>query len=311
MLVDGVWQENWQPIQKQDGEGRFLRQTSSFRERIPEERVEAMQSSGPIYTLFVAYICPWATRTLIARSLFGLEDVIEVKSVQPELTDYGWKLESDAPYQAVYMHELYSRSDETYTGRATVPALWDKREQRIINNESADILDIFNTDLQRLKKNDLDLKPAHLAEEIELFNDRIYHRLNNGVYRAGFASTQDAYREAYDEVFAELDTLETHFNSRKFAMGESLTESDIRLFVTLSRFDLAYYGLFKTNKKRISDYPNLSVYLNRLMMIPSFSRNTRVDHIKRGYYSIKQLNPNGIVPEGPELGWFQWLGDPE
>lgn len=310
MLVDGVWQEKWQPVQKQDDQGRFLRQTSFFRSRISEEQVALMAASKePLYTLFVAYICPWATRALIARSLLGLEDYIVVKSVEPALTDYGWKLDAAAKDSATYMHELYSRSDDTFTGRATVPVIWDNQKQCIINNESADILDIFNTDLESLKQHKLDLKPPEFSEEISWFNERIYHSLNNGVYRSGFATTQQAYREAYTDVFETLEWLEERFSERVYAVGKQITESDIRLFVTLVRFDLAYYGLFKTNKKRISDYPNISAYLDRLLAIPAFSMNTRVEHIKQGYYSIKQLNPNGIVPEGPELPWFTYLGD--
>jgi len=306
MLVDGVWQEKWQPVQKQDEKGRFLRQSSSFRERISPEQVQMTNASEPRFTLYVAYICPWATRTLIARSLLGLEKYIDVKSVEPVLTDYGWKLDS-GPWS--YMHELYTQSDQQYTGRATVPVIWDNQEQRIINNESADILEIFNKDLHRLKQHDVDLHPVALTDEIFDFNNRIYHSLNNGVYRAGFATSQEAYQEAYTDVFATLDWLEEHFSGKQYAVGEQLTESDIRLFVTLVRFDLAYYGLFKTNKKRITDYANLSAYLDRLLAMPAFSQNTRIDHIKRGYYSIKQLNPNGIVPEGPELEWFKWLGE--
>lgn len=306
MLVEGVWQEKWQPVQKQDEKGRFLRQSSSFRERISPEQVQTTNASEPRFTLYVAYICPWATRTLIARSLLGLEKYIDVKSVDPVLTDYGWKLDS-GPWS--YMHELYTQSDQQYTGRATVPVIWDNQEQRIINNESADILEIFNKDLHSLKQHDVDLHPVALTDAIFDFNNRIYNNLNNGVYRAGFATSQEAYQEAYTDVFATLDWLEEHFSGKQYAVGEQLTESDIRLFVTLVRFDLAYYGLFKTNKKRITDYANLSAYLDRLLAMPAFSQNTRIDHIKQGYYSIKQLNPNGIVPEGPELEWFKWLGE--
>lgn len=310
MLVNGVWQEKWQPVQKQDKQGRFLRQTSSFRDRIsPEQVVKMSEAEQPLYTLYVAYICPWATRTLIARSLFGLEAYIEIKVVEPVLTDYGWKLDTESNQLATYMYELYTQSDAEFTGRATVPVLWDNQAGTIINNESADILDIFNTDLRPLHTQTLDLKPDTLVDEIEAFNERIYHTLNNGVYRAGFATTAIAYREAYNDVFETLDSLEQHFSSRDYAVGDQITESDIRLFVTLARFDLAYYGLFKTNKQLISEYTHLSNYLDRLMSIPAFSSNTKVDHIKQGYYSIKQLNPNGIVPEGPELDWFKWLGD--
>lgn len=316
MLVNGIWEKRWDPVQKQDKQGRFIRQSSAFRERIPADVVAAMNAGEykePRYQLFVAYICPWATRTLIARSLFGLESHIEVKVVEPQLSDYGWKFgdypdstpAADVPVK--YMHELYTQTDPQYTGRATVPVLWDKLEGRIINNESADILTIFNEDLKLLHKEDLNLSPDPFLIEIDEFNERIYHSLNNGVYRAGFATTALAYQEAYNDVFETLDWLETHFSKNEFAAGDQLTESDIRLFVTLSRFDVAYYGLFKTNKRRITDYPSLSVYLDRLLQIPAFRDNTKVNHIKAGYYSIQTLNPNGIVPEGPELPWFKWF----
>lgn len=316
MLVNGIWEKRWDPVQKQDKQGRFIRQSSAFRERIPADIVAAMKAGEykvPRYQLYVAYICPWATRTLIARSLLGLESHIDVKVVEPQLSDYGWKFgnypgstpEEDVPVK--YMHELYTQTDPRYTGRATVPVLWDRLEDRIINNESADILSILNEDLKPLHKEDLNLSPHPLLSEIDEFNERIYHSLNNGVYRAGFATSVLAYQEAYNDVFETLNWLEIHFSQNEYAVGDQLTETDIRLFVTLVRFDVAYYGLFKTNKQRISDYPALSAYLNRLLQIPAFSDNTKVDHIKAGYYSIQTLNPNGIVPEGPELSWFKWL----
>ena len=316
MLVNGIWEKRWDPVQKQDKQGRFIRQSSAFRERIPADVVTAMQAGEyhePRYQLYVAYICPWATRTLIARALFGLESHIDVKIVEPQLSDYGWKFgdypgstpEADVPVQ--YIHQLYTQTDPQYTGRATVPVLWDRQEHRIINNESADILTIFNDDLRPLHKVDLNLRSGPVLSDVDAFNERIYHSLNNGVYRAGFATSPLAYREAYQEVFETLDWLEAHFAQNMYAAGNQLTESDIRLFVTLVRFDVAYYGLFKTNKRHIADYPALSAYLDRLLQISAFRDNTNIDHIKAGYYSVKALNPNGIVPEGPELPWFKWF----
>ncbi len=316
MLVNGVWQKKWDPVQNKDNEGRFIRQTSAFRERIDPKIVAQMAAgefSEPRYQLYVAYICPWATRTLIARSLLGLEAHIGVSVVEPALSDSGWKFGSFAGTTPLekenieFIHQLYTKSDANYTGRATVPVLWDTQAKRIINNESADILSIFNEDLRPLHRVDIDIRPIEHLAAIETFNQRIYESLNNGVYKAGFASTQAAYEEANAEVFATLDELETHFEQHQYAVNEQLTEADIRLFVTLVRFDVAYYGLFKTNRQRISDYPNLTAYIKRLLLVPAFSENTKIDHIKAGYFSIKALNPTGIVPKGPELDWFIYL----
>lgn len=316
MLVNGVWEKRWDPVQKKDGEGRFVRQSSAFRGEIPGSVVQQMVSGAyqtPRYRLIVAYICPWATRALIARSLLGLEQHIALSVVEPQLSDEGWRFghypgSTPSPLAGVeYIHQLYTATDPSYTGRATVPVLWDEQEGRIVNNESADILQIFNRNLRPLHRNASDLRPAGYDEAIERFNERIYASLNNGVYRAGFAQSDFAYREAFDEVFDTLDSLELHFSEHDYAVGSGITESDIRLFVTLVRFDVAYHGLFKTNKKRIEDYPALSAYLKRLLAIPAFSDNTRIDHIKAGYYSIAALNPNGIVPAGPELSWFNLL----
>ncbi|MBN1009138.1 glutathione S-transferase family protein [Amphritea pacifica] len=316
MLVNGVWQSKWGPVQKKDEQGRFIRQSSAFRHTISPDRIAAV-TSGDIEALgvklYVAYICPWATRTLIARSLLGLEKYIPVSIVDPQLSDSGWRFHgypgsTPAKQESItYIHQLYTEADPDYTGRATVPVLWDTEGHRIINNESADIIRIFNHDLRPVHNSEVDLAPELLLQEIDSFNERIYDSLNNGVYRAGFASTQAAYNEAYSDVFTTLEWLEKHFDNHRYAVGDQLTESDIRLFVTLARFDVAYYGLFKTNKAQIGDYANLSAYMGRLLTLPAFSKNTNIDHIKTGYYSIKALNPMGIVPEGPELDWFGYL----
>lgn len=316
MLVNGQWQAKWDPVQSKDSQGRFIRQSSAFREGIDNDTVSAMQAgqyTEPRYQLYVAYICPWATRTLIARSLLGLQQHIGLSVVEPVLSDSGWKFGSfpgstlQEQESIEYIHQLYTQSDLLYTGRATVPVLWDKHTQRIINNESADILRIFNADLRPLHQSRVDLRPVELSDEIEKFNTRIYESLNNGVYKAGFASTQTAYEEAYQEIFSMLDELESHFSHQRFAVADQFTEADIRLFVTLVRFDVAYYGLFKTNKQMLSEYASLSAYLKRLLAISAFSENTNIQHIKAGYYSIKALNPTSIVPTGPDLDWFSLL----
>ncbi len=309
MLVNGQWQSKWDPVQKKDSEGRFIRQSSAFTNRI----LNAQTAVENGLRLYVAYICPWATRTLIARSLLGLEQVIEVNVVEPQLGDFGWKFGSfpgatNSGIEGVeFAHQLYTKTDKQYTGRATVPVLWDIEGDKIINNESADILRIFNDDLRPIHNSDVNLYPDALKAEIDAFNESIYDSVNNGVYRAGFASSQQAYDEAMASLFDRLETLDEHFQQNDYAVGNQLTESDIRLFVTLVRFDVAYHGLFKTNVKSISDYSGLSAYLERLLKIDAFAKNTRVDHIKAGYYSIKALNPSQIVPKGPQLDWFKYL----
>lgn len=311
MLVKGQWKSKWNPVQKKDSEGRFIRQSSAFINRIsnPQEAVERG------LRLYVAYICPWATRTLIARSLLGLERTIDVKVVEPQLDDFGWQFGSfsGATHSGIegvnFAHQLYTMTDDQYTGRATVPILWDISSGRIINNESSDILRILNDDLRPIHNASINLYPIELQMEIDAFNDSIYHSVNNGVYRAGFASSQQAYEEAMISLVERLNQLEQHFQSTDYAIGNQLTESDIRLFVTLVRFDVAYHGLFKTNIKSIARYPALSAYLRRLLKIEAFAKNTRIDHIKAGYYSIKALNPSRIIPKGPELDWFQYLSE--
>jgi len=309
MLLNGQWKSKWDPVQQKDSEGRFLRQSSVFTSRISHP--QAAIDKG--LRLYVAYICPWATRTLIARSLLGLEDIIDVKVVAPCLDDDGWQFGSfpgstHSDVKGVELaHQLYTMSDSNYSGRATVPILWDVKAMQIINNESADILRILNDDLRPIHSSAINLYPTELQTDIDVFNESIYDSVNNGVYRAGFASSQQAYDEAMIILFERLEKLELHFKENEYAVGNQLTESDIRLFVTLVRFDVAYHGLFKTNLKTIADYPALSAYLERLLQIEAFAKNTRVDHIKAGYYSIKALNPSRIVPHGPILDWFKYL----
>ena len=313
MLVNGQWSANWQPVQATDAKGGFVRQTSSFRSWItPDGAAGPTGEAGFVaeagrYHLYAALICPWASRALIARKLKRLEKLISVSIVEPTITDNGWRFgdypgaSRDAINGATYMHEIYSRADPHYTGRATVPVLWDKQRETIVNNESADILRIFNSGFGGLADNAIDLYPEDLCAEIDALNAQVYPHLNNGVYRAGFATTQQAYEEAFDDVFTMLDELEARLQTGPYFFGQRLTEADIRVFVTLVRFDAAYNGLFKCNLRRIADYPNLGAYLNRMLEVPGVRETVSIDHIKRGYYSIKALNPTQIVPVGPDL----------
>jgi putative glutathione S-transferase len=311
MLVDGKWVANWQPVQKADEKGRFVRQVSSFRNWITADGSAGPTGEGGFkaeagrYRLYVALICPWASRTLIGRALKGLEALVPVTVVNPVLTDQGWAFggypgaDADPLFGASYMHEIYTRADPHFTGRATVPVLWDMERGVMVSNESADILRMFDSAFEALAPSDLRLYPADLAEQIDALNPRIYDGLNNGVYRAGFAGTQAAYDEAVEGVFATLDELEARL-AGSYLFGERLTETDIRTFVTLIRFDAAYYGIFKVNRRQIANYPRLSAYMERILRLPGVAGTVNLDHIKAGYYSIKVLNPSGIVPAGPD-----------
>ena len=307
MLRNGKWVADWQPVQARDDKGGFVRQTSSFRNWVTPDGSAGPTGEGGFraepgrYHLYVALICPWASRTLIARKLKGLEEVISVSVVEPELSDQGWRFGDPAEAAgASYMHQIYTRADPTISGRATVPVLWDRTRRTIVNNESADILRMLGSGFGDLADDGIDLYPEDLREEIDALNDRIYPSLNNGVYRAGFATTQVAYEEAFHDVFGMLGELEQRLaDGRAFLAGDRFTEADVRLFVTLVRFDVAYHGLFKCNLRRIADYPGLSRYQDRILAIPGIRDTVSIDHIKRGYYSIKALNPTGIVPLGP------------
>jgi putative glutathione S-transferase len=314
MLVDGKWTVDWQPVQATDAKGGFVRQISGFRNWVTPGGSAGPTGEGGFkaeagrYHLYVALICPWASRTLIGRKLKKLEDVISVSVVEPALSDEGWKFGDypgagrDTLNGATYMHEIYTKADAHYTGRATVPVLWDKQTKTIVNNESSDILRMLNSGFGALADNSIDLYPQTLASEIDALNDRIYPRLNNGVYRTGFATTQEAYEDAFADVFSMLEELEIRLSTNgPYLFGETLTETDIRLFVTLVRFDAAYFGLFKCNLRRVADYPSLQAYMMRVLSVPGVRDTVSIDHIKRGYYSIKALNPTMIVPVGPDL----------
>lgn len=310
MLVNGQWKENWQPVQKADEKGRFVRQTSSFRNWITPDGSAGPTGKGGFkaeagrYHLYVAYICPWASRTLMARKLKGLEEIIPVTVVNPVLEDQGWSFggypgaDTDPLFGSAYLHQIYTRADDSFTGRATVPVLWDTASNEMVNNESADILRMFDTAFEHLVPSDLRLYPQEIGAEIDALNARVYDRLNNGVYKAGFAVSQEAYDEAVEGVFQTLDELEARLTG-DYLFGDTLTEADIRTFVTLIRFDAAYHGLFKTNRAQLSDYPRLSAYTQRILGLPGILETVNLDHIVRGYYSIKALNPQRIVPTGP------------
>lgn len=310
MLVDGEWTTDWTPVQKADKDGRFVRQVSGFRNWITPDGAPGPTGNGGFkaepgrYRLYVAFICPWASRTLMARKLKGLEEMIPVTVLNPVLTEQGWAFggypgsDDDPLFGADYLHQIYTRADPEYTGRATVPVLWDTKQNVMVNNESADILRMFDTAFEHLVPSDLCLFPQDLAVEITALNSMVYDRFNNGVYKAGFASTQHAYDEALAMVFDTLDKLEDRLTG-PYLFGDRFTEADIRVFVTLIRFDAAYYGLFKANRRQVRDYPKLHAYMTRVYALPGVAETVNMDHILQGYYSIKALNPVGIVPPVP------------
>jgi putative glutathione S-transferase len=311
MLIDGKWEGDWQQRARADRTGQFIRESSSFRHWVTVDG-----SAGPTgtagfkaepgrYHLYVALNCPWACRALIYRALKKLDDVISVSITAPEFTDQGYGFRAvpgaiiDPLHNVRYVHQLYTHADANFTGRPTVPVLWDKHQDTLVNNESSDIIRMFNSAFDAFGDAAVDYYPANLKDQIDALNERVYGALNNGVYRAGLASTQDAHSQAVVDVFACLDELEVRLNGQSYLLGERITETDWRVFVTLIRFDVAYYGLFKCNLKRLLDYPNLSRYLHALHAVPGVAATVNFDHIKKTYYSIRKLNPSGIVPLGP------------
>ena len=316
MLANGEWYSDWSPVDPSETDGSFVRQTSKFRNWVTPDGARPTGEGGFAaergrYHLYVSLACPWACRTLIGRALRGLQECISVSIVEPTIGDRGWRF-GDYPGADptsltgdTYLYEVYTRADRHVSGRATVPVLWDKQRETIVNNESADILRMLSTGFAEFGRPDIDLYPAPLRDEIDTFGLRIYESLNNGVYRAGLAQAQDAYAGAYRDVFATLDWLESRLlDGRAFFMGDMVTEADVRVFVTTVRFDMAYHGAFKLNERRLSDYRLLSAHLERMIALPGVRDTVSIDHIKRGYYSIKIVNPLGLVPLGPDLPWY-------
>ena len=313
MLINGVWSIDFHPVHASDDEGRFLRNPSGFRNWVTVDGSPGPTGEGGFaaeagrYHLYVALICPWASRTLMARTLKGLDDVISVTVVEPFLYEQCWRFgtypgaQPDPLYRLEYLHELYTKAQPDYTGQVTVPVLWDKKRETIVNNESADIVRMLNSGFGTLADNRIDLYPEPWRDEIDAINERLYENFNNGVYRAGFATTQKAYEEAVAQVFEAIGFLERRLANRTFLVGEQLTEADIRTFVTMVRFDIAYHGLFKANRAQLRDFPSIKRFMRRVYALPGIAQTVNVDHIKKGYYSIKALNPQGIVPVGPEL----------
>ncbi len=312
LLIDGVWTDRWYDT-KATG-GRFVRSASAFRRWVTPDGAPgpggeaAVPAAAGRYLLTVSYACPWAHRTLILRAIKGLENLLPISVVHWRMLDEGWTFEPgpgvipDPVIGAKRLYELYALADPTYSGRVTVPVLWDLQERTIVNNESSEIIRMLNHAFDGLGAAPGDFYPEDLRDEIDAVNARVYDTLNNGVYKAGFATAQDAYEEAVGPLFETLDWLEERLTTRRYLCGERFTEADVRLFTTLIRFDPVYVGHFKCNLRRIADYPNLSGYLRELVQDPRIGGTVNLEHAKRHYYeSHRTINPTGIVPAGPVL----------
>ncbi|MBN0975899.1 glutathione S-transferase family protein [Pseudomonas hygromyciniae] len=309
LLIEGHWHDQWY---ESSADGAFQREQAQRRHWVTADGQagpsgdSGFKAEAGRYHLYVSLACPWAHRTLILRKLKGLESLIDVSVVSWLMLENGWTFDKahgstgDRLDDFAFMHQRYTADTADYTGRVTVPVLWDKQLNRIVSNESAEIIRMFNSAFDGLTGNTLDFYPEPLRPTIDALNERIYPAVNNGVYRAGFATSQQAYENAFDDVFAELDHLEQHLAKHRYLAGEYLTEADVRLFTTLIRFDAVYYSHFKCNLRRIADYPNLSNWLRELYQWPGVAETVDFAHIKGHYYaSHRTINPTGIVPKGP------------
>ena len=310
-MVNGAWQEH-EP--DKSVKGHFERKDSAFRDWVtPDGRPgptgqDGFRAMPGRYHLYVSLACPWAHRTLIMRTLKGLQETIPISVTHWLMADQGWTFEAgegvipDSLYDSRFVHEIYARADTTYTGRVTVPILWDHHTQTIVNNESSDIIRMLGSAFDAVGAKPGDYYPQALRPEIDVVNQRVYETLNNGVYKCGFATTQAAYEAAVVPLFETLDWLEQRLAHSRYLIGDTLTEADIRLFTTLVRFDPVYHGHFKCNIRRLSDYRNLWSYTRDIYQLPEIARTVDFSHIKRHYYmSHRHINPTGIVPAGPVL----------
>ncbi len=305
LLIDGQWYDKWYDTESSDG--RFVREDSQFRDWISDDGRTGFKAESGRYHLYVSLACPWAHRTLIFRRLKKLEDVITISVVHPYMGENGWTFAEDESCvgdsinNKKYLHEIYTLAKPDYSGRVTVPALWDKHKKVIVSNESAEIIRMLNREFDAFTNVKTDYYPEELHDAIHSINETVYHNVNNGVYRCGFATRQAAYEEAFEQLFSTLDMLEARLDKHRYLTGSQLTESDWRLFTTLVRFDVVYVGHFKCNKYRIADYPNLSNYLRELYQYPGIEPTVNFHHIKRHYYeSHHSINPTGIIPAGPK-----------
>jgi glutathionyl-hydroquinone reductase len=314
ILIDGQWQDIWYPTD--ETKGRFVRSAAQFRNWITADGTAGPSGRAGFktevnrYHLYVSYACPWANRTLIFRKIKGLEKMISLSVVHWHMAEEGWTFDDgegvivDPIFNAPYLRDIYLKANHSYSGRVTVPVLWDKKTNTIVSNESSEIIRMFNSAFDDLGAAEGDYYPENLREDIEVLNTRIYDTINNGVYKAGFATTQEAYEEAVIPLFETLDWLEQRLLTRRYLTGNQITEADWRLFTTLIRFDPVYVGHFKCNLKRLADYPNLWAYTRDLYQQPGIAETINMVHIKNHYYgSHASINPSGVVPLGPVLNF--------
>ena len=320
LLVEGKWQDQWYDTEATGG--GFQRDLSRFRSWVTVDGSAGPSGSDGFkaepnrYHLYVSLACPWAHRTLIFRKLKGLEDMISVSAVHPLMHENGWTFQdgpgviADPIFNADYMYQIYTAAQSDYTGRVTVPVLWDKKNNTIVSNESSEIIRMFNSAFDEVGANkDVNFLPEDLRGKIDELNDFIYPNINNGVYKSGFATTQEAYDEAVVDLFKALDTIEARLENNRYLTGDSITEADWRLFTTLIRFDPVYVGHFKCNIRRIVDYPNLWGYTRDLYQVPGVAETVNMDHIKSHYYgSHDTINPTLIVPRGPDIDFMSAHG---
>ena len=317
LLIDGVWTEE-DAAASADKDGRYQRADSVLRSWVTSDGAPGPSGEGGFsaaadrYHLYVAINCPWAHRTMIVRRLKKLEDVIGMSVVSPGRHEQGWEFDrareaySDTLLGKTYLHEIYSHGQADYSGRVTVPVLWDKEREVIVNNESSEIIRMFNDAFSAFTGDNYDFYPGDRRAVIDEWNDLVYDTVNNGVYRTGFARSQEAYEESFDALFDTLDKLEAQLESNRYIAGDRITEADWRLFPTLVRFDVAYFGAFKCNKRRIVDYPNIWGYTRELYQIPGIADTVDTDIYKAGYYSMSEMrNPLGIVPKGPVIDFSE------
>jgi len=314
LLIEGQWHDKWYDTDSTGG--KFVRTEAQFRNWITKDGEagptgeSGFKAEAGRYHLYVSLACPWAHRTLIFRKLKGLENMISISVVNPLMKEHGWTFNpaegviGDPLHQADYLHQVYTIADKQYSGRVTVPLLWDKQQNKPVNNESADIIRMLNHAFDEIGAQQGDFYPKALQPDIDAINAEVYHGINNGVYKAGFATTQTAYEEAVKPLFNALDKLESILSNNRYLVGDTLTEADWRLFTTLIRFDSVYHGHFKCNLKQIEDYPNLSNYIRELYQWPGVSETVNFQHIKTHYYaSHDMINPTGVVPMGPEIDY--------
>jgi putative glutathione S-transferase len=313
MLIEGQWRDEDPPAETGKA-GDFQRVDSVFRDRITADGSSGFKAEAGRYHLYVAYTCPWAHRSQIYLALKKLNGAISVSIAVPGLREQGWTFEDNPAFPDCtpdrvngfhYLHQAYTASNSRYTGKVTVPTLWDKKTGRIVNNESSEIIRMLNSEFAAIGADPTDFYPKALRGEIDRVNAEVYANVNNGVYRCGFARSQAAYEEAYDALFATLDQIEARLGRQRYLVGNHITEADWRLFPTLVRFDVAYFSLFKCNRNRIADYPNLLNYMRELYAVPGVADTVKPRYYVMGYYSIRRVNPTGIIPKGTPVDYRQ------